>query len=316
MQFHPSREQRDLAASMDDALQSLLPLTRWHRQSHEMPDTWQQLTELGIFDISRPKSAGGVGLGATEEALIAISLGRCLAAPSVFATMGAAHIENNDAPPPFARVTAGVHTPRGVSIIDDPEAQGMIIRRENEARLYARTKPLTPCDGNPWIDPLALAPDIGTACANFSEAGLTRLMLIAAAALSGLAETALALAVDYSKIREQFGRPIGSFQAVKHHCADMLVAARSAVDLVTFAANAIDQGQDDAAFLTRSAFIVAADAATGNAAKNVQIHGGIGFSAEAEAHLFVKRAQILTALAGGVEAALDHLDLPQLENAA
>ncbi|WP_331274484.1 acyl-CoA dehydrogenase family protein [Sphingobium sp. JAI105] len=106
---------------------------------------------------------------------------------------------------------------------------------------------------------------------------------------------------------EQFGRPIGSFQAVKHHCANMAVAARNAIDLVTYAAVAADQARPDAAFLANSAFIIAAQGAIDNAGRNIQIHGGIGFSDEADAHLFLKRGQLLATIGGGVEAALERI---------
>nr|WP_277817133.1 acyl-CoA dehydrogenase family protein [Solimonas terrae] len=130
-----------------------------------------------------------------------------------------------------------------------------------------------------------------------------RLRLIDAAALAGVAQTALQMGVDYAGLREQFGRPIGSFQAVKHHCANMAIAARCARDQVSFAAVALDEGRADAALQVESALFVAGTAAIENAGKNIQIHGGIGFSDEADPHLLLKRARVLIAIAGGLEAA-------------
>ncbi|HSX57595.1 MAG TPA: acyl-CoA dehydrogenase family protein, partial [Sphingomonas sp.] len=111
----------------------------------------------------------------------------------------------------------------------------------------------------------------------------------------------------YSQVREQFDRPIGSYQAVKHFCANMAIAAQSAGDLVTFAAVAVDNGRADAAAQVEAAWIAAAQAALGNAATNIQIHGGIGFSDEADPHLYIKRARLLVAVGGGIEAALERI---------
>ena len=130
-----------------------------------------------------------------------------------------------------------------------------------------------------------------------------RLRLIDAAALAGLAQAALEMAVGYAGMREQFGRPIGSFQAVKHHCANMALSSRLACDQVSFAAVAVDDGRDDAALQVESAFFVAGSAAIENAGKNIQIHGGIGFSDEAEPHRLLKRSRLLIDIAGGLEAA-------------
>jgi alkylation response protein AidB-like acyl-CoA dehydrogenase len=111
------------------------------------------------------------------------------------------------------------------------------------------------------------------------------------------------MGVEYAKLREQFGRPIGSQQAIKHHCANMAIAARCARDQVGFAAVAVDEGRADATLQVESALFVAGRAALDNAGANIQIHGGIGFSDEADPHLLLKRAQVLLAVAGGLEAA-------------
>jgi alkylation response protein AidB-like acyl-CoA dehydrogenase len=111
------------------------------------------------------------------------------------------------------------------------------------------------------------------------------------------------MSVAYAGVREQFGRPIGSFQAVKHHCANMAMAARCARDQTNFAAVAIDEGRDDAALQVECALFVAGTAALENAGLNIQIHGGLGFSDEADPHLLLKRTQLLLAIAGGLERA-------------
>jgi len=144
---------------------------------------------------------------------------------------------------------------------------------------------------------------VGEPLARFDESQVARLRLIDAAALAGMAQTALEMSVAYAGIREQFGRPIGSFQAVKHHCANMAIAARCARDQTTFAAVALDEGRADARLQVECAFFVAGTAALDNAGKNIQIHGGMGFSDEADPHLFLKRARLQIEIGGGLEAA-------------
>jgi alkylation response protein AidB-like acyl-CoA dehydrogenase len=143
---------------------------------------------------------------------------------------------------------------------------------------------------------------LGSALRTLDDRELQLLRLIDAAALAGIAQAALDMAVDYAKLREQFGRPIGSFQAIKHHCATMAIAARGAADAASFAAVAFDSERADTPHRIESALLFAAAGAIDNAGTNIQVHGGIGFSAEAEPHLLLKRAQLLAALAGGAEA--------------
>jgi alkylation response protein AidB-like acyl-CoA dehydrogenase len=135
------------------------------------------------------------------------------------------------------------------------------------------------------------------------ERNVNLALAILSAEQVGACERVLEIATDYARTREQFGRPIGSFQAIKHHCANMAISANCARDQVGFAAVAVDDGRSDAALQVECALWVAGCAALDNAGKNIQIHGGIGFSDEADPHLCLKRAQLLIAIAGGLEAA-------------
>jgi 3-oxochol-4-en-24-oyl-CoA dehydrogenase len=127
--------------------------------------------------------------------------------------------------------------------------------------------------------------------------------VLVSAEAAGAAHDCVDTATAYAKDRLQFGRPIAMFQAVKHHCANMAVAARRACDQANFAAVAVDDQREDAAFQVDCALLVAGTAALENSGKNIQVHGGIGFSDEADPHLLLKRAQLSIALAGGLEAA-------------
>jgi alkylation response protein AidB-like acyl-CoA dehydrogenase len=164
-----------------------------------------------------------------------------------------------------------------------------------------------PIDDRHWLASLREVDGLAEPLARFDPAQTLRLRLIDAAALAGIGQAALDMAVAYAGIRSQFGRPIGTFQAVKHHCANMAIAARCARDQTSFASVAIDEGRPDAALQVECALFVAGTAALEIAGKNIQLHGGIGFSNEADPHLFLKRAQLLIAVAGGLEAANERI---------
>jgi alkylation response protein AidB-like acyl-CoA dehydrogenase len=99
------------------------------------------------------------------------------------------------------------------------------------------------------------------------------------------------MAVAYARMREQFGRPIGSYQAISHRCADMFVALESARSHAYYAAWAVACGAGDAELAAAQAKAAASDAAVFCAQSNIQVHGGIGFTWEHDAHLYLKRAR-------------------------
>lgn len=107
----------------------------------------------------------------------------------------------------------------------------------------------------------------------------------------GGAQRCLDMSVEYSKVRVQFGRPIGSFQAIKHKCADMLVDVESAKSAAYYAGWAASVGDDDLAVAAPLAKSFCSEAYCHAAGETIQIHGGIGFTWEHDAHLFFKRAK-------------------------
>jgi len=113
----------------------------------------------------------------------------------------------------------------------------------------------------------------------------------AAADLLGGAARALDMAVEYAKDRVQFGRPIGSFQAVKHRCADMLVDVEGMRSTVYWAAWSIGAADRDASVAASTAKSWCSDASKRVMASALQVHGGIGFTWEHDLHFFLKRAQ-------------------------
>ncbi|MFA1546047.1 acyl-CoA dehydrogenase family protein [Actinomadura chokoriensis] len=121
-------------------------------------------------------------------------------------------------------------------------------------------------------------------------------LVMLAADVVGAAARALDMAVGHARTRRQFGRPIGSFQAISHRCADMLVAVESARALVAAAAEALDAPSDDTPVAVDLAAAHALDAAVEVAGGCVQIHGGMGFTWEHPAHRYLRRAKAAQAL--------------------
>jgi alkylation response protein AidB-like acyl-CoA dehydrogenase len=112
-------------------------------------------------------------------------------------------------------------------------------------------------------------------------------------------------AVDYAKVRQQFGRTIATFQAVKHHCANMLVASESATAAVWDASRAAAEDEDQFRLVAAVAAALAFPAYARNAELNIQVHGGIGFTWEHDAHLHLRRSLVTAALFGGDAPAAD-----------
>jgi alkylation response protein AidB-like acyl-CoA dehydrogenase len=136
------------------------------------------------------------------------------------------------------------------------------------------------------------------------EAGpaVTRILDLAAVALAaeqvGGAQRCLDMAVEYAKTRIQFGRPIGSFQAIKHKCADMLLEVESAKSAAYYAGWAAAEESDELPVVASLAKSYCSEAYFHAAAENIQIHGGIGFTWEHDAHLYFKRAKSSELLLG------------------
>jgi alkylation response protein AidB-like acyl-CoA dehydrogenase len=135
-----------------------------------------------------------------------------------------------------------------------------------------------------------------------AEPGLSKTLDLAAVALAaeqvGGAQRVLDSSVEYAKTRIQFGRPIGSFQAIKHKCADMLLEVESAKSAAYYAGWAAAEDSDELPVVASLAKSYCSEAYFHSAAENIQIHGGIGFTWEHPAHLYFKRAKSSELLLG------------------
>lgn len=133
------------------------------------------------------------------------------------------------------------------------------------------------------------------------EIVLRRAAVAAAAVMLGSARTSMEMSVEYAKVREQFGQPIGSFQAIKHACADMLVEVENAHGATYYAAWALDAAAGDANLAASVAKSYVGEAARKVCGSAIQVHGGIGFTWEYDLHLYFKQAKLMEALYGDAE---------------
>jgi len=133
------------------------------------------------------------------------------------------------------------------------------------------------------------------------EGFLRRGAVGAAAEMLGAARRCLDMSVAYAKVREQFGQPIGSFQAIRHKCAEMLLEVENSHAATYYAAWALDAEADDAALAASVAKAYVGEAASRVCGEAIQVHGGIGFTWEYDLHLYMKRARALGAMYGDAD---------------
>jgi alkylation response protein AidB-like acyl-CoA dehydrogenase len=130
---------------------------------------------------------------------------------------------------------------------------------------------------------------------------LQRAAVAAAAEMLGAARRCMEMSVEYAKVRQQFGQPIGTFQAIKHACAEMLLEVENSHAATYFAAWAFDAGSPEAGLAASSAKAYVGDASRKVCGSSIQVHGGIGFTWEYDLHLYVKRAKHFEPLYGDAD---------------
>jgi alkylation response protein AidB-like acyl-CoA dehydrogenase len=130
---------------------------------------------------------------------------------------------------------------------------------------------------------------------------LQRAAVGAAAEMLGASRRCMDMSVEYAKVRQQFGQPIGAFQAIKHACAEMLLEVENSHAATYYAAWALDAGSPDAALAISAAKAYVGDASRKVCGSSIQVHGGIGFTWEYDLHLYVKRAKHLEPLYGDAD---------------
>ncbi len=263
---------------------------------------WLELVALGWPGIAVAERHGGQGLGAVELAVLAEELGyACAATPLLPSAVAAAAIEAAGTPEQHAHWLPGLvsGTLRGAIATrelaaDAAGADVVVVIDGDEAQLLAApgSVPLE------TIDPTrryALIEGDGEPL-GAGAPGLVRAVL--AAEVLGICQRALELTLGYVKERKQFGVPVGSFQAVGHRCAQMLLQTESIRSVAYFAAWTAHAKPSRLAEAGALAAAAAADGGREVTAGAIQAHGGIGFTWEAEVHWLYKRAQLDAALLG------------------
>ena len=265
---------------------------------------WRELCELGWPGIAVAEQHGGQGLGAVELAVLLEQLGyACAATPFLPSAAAAAAIQAAGTEEQRARwlpVLASGETTAAIGTRElaagAPDAAVVVLLDGEDALLLADAE-LTPLE---TIDPTRRYATVSGAGGEPLGAGAAELIRAAIAAeVVGVCQRALDMTLAYVKDRRQFGVPVGSFQAVQHRCAQMLLdteSARSTALYAAWAAGAEPERLPEAAALAAAAAAEAGRAVTGSA---IQAHGGIGFTWEADVHWLYKRAQLDAALLGG-----------------
>ncbi|GGV93976.1 hypothetical protein GCM10015535_58070 [Streptomyces gelaticus] len=295
MDFQLSDDQRALRAGVRELLAGRFGRDRMRAALDAATGVdralWRELGEAGFFALRLPEAEGGVGLGLPEAALLFEEAGRSLLPGPLIAThlvagsvkgaaRGEAVVAVLDAGQPVAHL-GEADALLVLAPANAPRAPGGTLRDAAPVRDAAgpvrSADPFTPL----WrvTDPVEAGEPLPGA-GRLREEGA----LLAAAEQLGSAARTTEMAVQHAGAREQFGAPIGSFQAVKHLCAGMLVRAELARSAVYAAAVTADPVE------IAGAKLLADDAAVRNARDCLQVHGGMGFTWESDVHLHLKRA--------------------------
>ncbi len=325
MDFRVSEDQRELAEGIRAMVAGRLPLEHLRTREGEAraigDEDWAALGETGVFALTLPEPLG-TGLGMADAAVVFEELGRALVPGPLVGTFLAATAGLVEGAAD-GRVRVGVHDGGREPILvehlaaldgllvlgtGDGSVTRLVVPAPDAAVAYRITAPLDPLTPLWRLDALPEGESVADPEGRLARTGA----LLTAALQVGHAAEALDLAVAYAKERHQFGKPIGSFQAVKHMCADMLVRAEVARAGVHAAACLADEPDvvaseaagancSSAAYLERAiagAKLLADEAAVGNARAAIQVHGGMGFTWEVPLHLHLKRARILATTFG------------------
>lgn len=272
---------------------------------------WQKLAELGLTGFSVPEELGGLGLNEVDFVLIAEACGAA-ALPETLVEQAAviapllaacpAAKARDDALSSFAEGTLqlAIKTP-GLRHVSDMHTTGALVYAGDNSSVMLAQGADVSASAQTSIDPLRCLFDVsvkgGQKLADDSAAlwarAFERGALFSAAQLSGLAQNMIDMTVAYAGQRTQFGKPIGSFQAVKHHLASAQVAVSFAQPVVYRAAYAVAHGAADMSAAVSHAKIAAGDAAMTASKAAIQCHGAMGYTFEVDLHLWMKRAWAL-----------------------
>jgi alkylation response protein AidB-like acyl-CoA dehydrogenase len=285
-------------------------------------ETWKEVSELGWAGIFIGEEHGGQGLGTVELIILMEELGYALA-PLPFLSNAAAGLVLQAAGsdeqkqrwlPGIAsgeqRGTVGILKEDGeAKLVPDADSAAVILLLGHDgAHLVepgqAEIEPVQTMDATRRFSRVR-ADGAGEPLEGDRIPGISRAAAALAAELTGIAQRALEMSVDYARERKQFGRPIGSYQAVSHRCAQMMLETEGARSASYYAAWAADAEPDTLQVAACMAKAYASDAGWRVCTSALQVHGGIGFTWEHDLHFFLKRAKVDAVLYGS---AREHRD--------
>lgn len=284
----------------------------WDTPTGREPELWSQLSVLGLTGMTVPEEFGGLGMTELDFVLLAQECGYvALPEPLVHTVLVAApmlrDLGGELAAQWLPRISSGeakvvVGLEQNLLVEDAHVADLLLLQRGDQ--VIAATADQVRLQHNESIDPSrklfsvevatgAAAVATGAQAATLLADALNRGALGCAAQALGLAQRMIDLSVKYSSERQQFGKPIGSFQAVKHHMANVAVRLEYAKAPTHRAAYALAAGEEIASHAVSHAKLVACEAANLAAKNSHQVHGAMGYTWEVDLHIFMKKAWAL-----------------------
>ncbi len=301
--------------------------------TESLPAFWAELSGLGLLGLHVPEELGGSGFGLAETLVVAEQMGRHLApgpfVPTVIVSAVLAAAGPDDLRkrllPGLADGSVigaaglggevayadGAATGKAGVVISGHLADVLLVPAGDDVLVVEKPAGGIHAEVPANLDQSRRAARVtlDAATATVLPGARTLLTDVARAVLAaeavGVAAETTAQAAEYAKTRQQFGRPIATFQAVKHHCANMLVAAELATAATWDAGRAGLGGGDQFSYTAAIAAVMAVPAAVSNANLNIQVHGGIGFTWEHDAHLYLRRAAAVAAVLDTEQAAIE-----------
>lgn len=297
----------------------------WETDTGRSDALWRQLAELGLTGMLVPEEQGGLGLGELDFVLLAQECGYvALPEPLVLTALVVAPLltelaDSGEAGavlaaewlPKLAAGEARIALGMECNLLVEDAATADLLLLQSGDEVHALTRDQATLREQPSVDPsrrlsaVAWQPSADTLVAggergrSLWEAAFNRGALGASAQLLGLSQRMMDLSVQYSEERHQFGKPIGSFQAVKHHMADIAYRLEYARPPAHRAAYALARGLSTAGVNVSQSWLAAAEVADIAARNSIQVHGAMGYTWEVDLHLFIKKAWAHQNLWGG-----------------
>jgi alkylation response protein AidB-like acyl-CoA dehydrogenase len=309
MNFDFTDDQQAIKSTARDFLASRFKLDKVRQlaEAGEYDDAqWTEMSELGWPGIFIGEEHGGQGLGVLELVILTEELGY-VAAPTPFLSNAAAGLVIQQAGsdeqkerwlPGIAsgesRGTVGVVSNGSAALAPDAELADVIVIVDGDSAVLVETpdaaieRVKTIDDTRPYSRVSASG---GDSLPGDVAGGLDRVAVAISGEIVGVAQRAMEMAVEYAKDRQQFGRPIGAYQAVSHNCAQMLMEVEGARSLTYYAGWAADHEPESLALAASMAKAYASDAGFRVPARSLQVHGGIGFTWEHDLQFFLKRGK-------------------------